>query len=105
MSTRENHISKAAEVRELVRDLPYFTVQGLAPLNVKEYYLKIILSRLKERGEVVSLKRGLYVSSDYLEVIKRKNLWDQYLEFISGVLYSPSYLSLEYVLNENNILS
>ncbi len=105
MNKKHNNISRAKEVKELVKSMPYFTIQSLSSLNIKEYYLKIILSRLKKKGEIVSLKRGVYVSRGYLEEMKNKNVWNGYMEFLCGVLYSPSYLSLEYVLNENNILS
>lgn len=105
MNKKHNNTPKVKEVMKLIRSMPYFTIQSLSSLNVKEYYLKIILSRLKKKEEIVSLKRGVYVSRGYLEEIKNKNIWNDYVEFLCGVLYSPSYLSLEYVLNENNILS
>ncbi len=92
-------------VKGLVSDLPYFGVENLSLPGIKKYYLNILLSRLKEKGEIISLKRGVYVSRAYLEKIKRERRMNQYLEFLSGTLYSPSYLSLEYVLSENNILS
>jgi predicted transcriptional regulator of viral defense system len=102
---KQINTSKAREVRDLVKAMPYFTVESLSCLDVKEYYLKIILSRLRERGEIISLKRGIYVSGEYLNQVKSRNTWNEYMEFLCGVLYAPSYLSLEYVLNEDNILS
>ncbi len=99
------YISKAKKVKNVIEKMPYFTIDGLSSLDIKDYYLKIILSRLKERGDVVSLKRGVYVSFKYLEEAKRKNNYNKYMEFLSGVLYFPSYLSLEYILSEYNVLS
>ena len=93
------------KVRKNIEEMPYLTLHGLAPLGIKKYYLKIILSRLKKRGEIISLKRGTYVSLSYLKKTKEKGFYNKYLEFVSSVIYSPSYLSLEYVLNENNILT
>ncbi len=97
--------SKTKEISEIVKLMPFFSLQNLQTLEIPPYYLKIVLSRLKSRGEIVSLKRGVYVSSYFLNEIRRKNIWNEYTEFLSGILYSPSYLSLEYVLNEYNVLS
>ncbi len=92
-------------IMDVIKDMPYFSIDNLSSLGVKDYYLKIILSRLKKKGGIISLKRGLYVSSSYLEKTKGRGNYNRYVEFISSVLYNPSYLSLEYVLNENNILT
>jgi predicted transcriptional regulator of viral defense system len=93
------------KVKKAVEDMPYFTVGNLAVLGVEKYYLKILLSRLKQKGELVSLKRGFYVSYRYLDKITKKGKMNDYSEFLFQKLYSPSYLSLEYVLNEYNLLS
>ena len=37
--------------------------------------------------------------------MKAKNLFSPYLEFISEKIYEPSYLSLDYILSENEILT
>ncbi len=92
-------------VKEAVADMPYFSVQGLLSLGVEKKYLRIILSRMKKRGDIVTLKKGMYVSSSYLEKIKAKGSYNSYLEFLTGVIYSPSYLTGEYVLGEHNVLS
>lgn len=47
----------------------------------------------------------MYVSIDFLNRMKMNNLFSEYLEFIGSKIHSPSYLSLEYVLYENNILT
>ncbi len=99
------NISKIEEARKIIENMPYFTIEGLSSLDIKNYYLKIIIFRLKKNKEIISLKRGLYVSSFYLDKVKRENKWNDYLEFLSNIIYNPSYLSLEYVLNEQNILS
>ncbi len=99
------NIPKTKEVERIIKEMPFFSLQTLQSLDIEDYYLKIILSRLKSKEKVVSLKRGVYVSSYFLEEMRRKNSWNSYLEFLSSTLYFPSYLSLEYVLNEYNVLS
>ncbi len=98
-------MNKSKELNSVIEEMPYFLPENLLSLGFKRHYLNILLSRLKKRGDVVLLKRGIYVSTKYLDKIKRSGKYNSYLEMISGVLYSPSYLSLEYVLNEHNILS
>jgi predicted transcriptional regulator of viral defense system len=101
----KNIKNKTSDLKEIIKDMPYFTIEGISSFDIKDYYLKIMLSRLKEKGEVFSLKRGIYVSKEFIEGVKRKNTWNEYMEFLCSILYNPSYLSLEYVLNENNVLS
>lgn len=98
-------MSKPRELESIIKEMPYFLSENLLSFGFERHYLNIVLSRLKKRGDVILLKRGVYVSKEYLNKVKRNDEYNQYLEMISGVLYSPSYLSLEYVLNEHNILS
>ncbi|MFH1610265.1 MAG: hypothetical protein ABIA91_00030, partial [Patescibacteria group bacterium] len=101
---RLDNLPKTRKVLGLTKNLPYFNIDDLKGV-FKEYYLKIILSRLEDRGKVIRLKKGFYVSEEYINIIERKNFKDSYLEFITGVIYSPSYLSLEYVLAKYNALT
>lgn len=98
-------MNKLKELNSVIGGMPYFLPENLLSLGFERYYLNILLSRLKKRGDIIPLKRGIYVSVEYLDKVKRNGEYSKYLEMISGVLYSPSYLSLEYVLNEYNILS
>lgn len=107
MSSKNNKIkkiSKAQAIIKKVEKLPYFSIDNLA-LEKDKSYLKIILSRLAKRKKIIPLKRGFYVFREYINNLEKKNLFNNYLEFISSVIYSPSYLSLEYVLSEYNILT
>lgn len=92
-------------VGEIIKGLPYFRVDNLLVVEKNKKYLKILLSRLSKKGAAVSLKKGMYVSKDYLENIEKKGKMSEYLEFIANILCEPSYLSIEYVLGENNILT
>jgi len=88
-----------------IENLPYFSIDDLAVFGKDKNYLKILLSRLAKRKQITFLKKGHYVSKKYLNELLKKNLFKDYLEFIANNLYSPSYLSLEYVLAEHNILT
>jgi predicted transcriptional regulator of viral defense system len=88
-----------------VSKLPYFTVENAKLLPVLPYYLKIALSRFSKRTVIIRLKKGFYASRQFAETAKKENTFSQFLEFIATKLYAPSYLSLEYVLYENNILT
>ncbi|MBU4370010.1 hypothetical protein KKG58_04625 [Patescibacteria group bacterium] len=89
-----------------VNNLPYFSIKNLKIIdNIDEKYLRINLSRLSKKNYLIKLKRGIYVSKNFINNIKTKNLLSPYLEFISEKIYEPSYLSLDYVLSENEILT
>ncbi len=92
-------MNKLKEFNNVIGGMPYFLPENLLSLGFERRYLNISLSRLKKRGDIIPLKRGIYVSVEYLDKVKRNGEYSKYLEMISGVLYSPSYLSLEYVLN------
>jgi len=67
--------------------------EDVLDFNVK-YWLKT--------GKIISLKKGMYVLADAVQKIKSA---DKYLEYISGQLVQPAYLSAEYVLAKYQILS
>ncbi|MFH0948201.1 MAG: hypothetical protein V1833_04290 [Elusimicrobiota bacterium] len=96
---------KSKIIIEKTRNLPYFSINDLIAFKVNKNYLKILLSRLAKREMIRPLKRGCYVSMNYISELEKRNLLKDYLEFIAAILYSPSYLSLEYVLAEYNILT
>lgn len=98
-------ISKTKHIIEEVKSLPYFSIDDLIGLEKDKKYLKIFLHRLVNSRKIVSLKKGIYVSKDYLDEIQKRGMFSDYLEFLGTVLYSPSYLSLEYVLSQNNVLT
>lgn len=96
---------KSGEILSRLARMPYFTIGGLNVFAFKASYLCVFLSRLEERGEIIRLKRGFYVSRAYCDSIKNRGKWTRYLEFIAAKLYSPAYLSLDYVLYEHNLLT
>jgi predicted transcriptional regulator of viral defense system len=97
--------NKSEKIKETVKNLPYFSIADLAPLEKNRNYLKVLFYRLSKRGEIKSLKRGIYVSKNFLENVQRKNFFDEYCEFVGNIIYEPSYLSLEYVLEKYGVMS
>lgn len=101
---RNNNI-KSKRILKLAGTLPAFGAADLAPLGEKRLHLNIILSRHVKRGTLLRLRRDLYVTRNYLDRAERKGIFSDYVEFLANKLYSPSYLSLDYVLHEHNMLT
>ncbi|MBI4668413.1 MAG: type IV toxin-antitoxin system AbiEi family antitoxin domain-containing protein [Elusimicrobia bacterium] len=97
--------SESSKLTGYLDKLPCFRVDNLKILGIKDYYLRIVLHRLEKKGLIVRFKRGFYASSAYGEKMKRAGEFALYLEYLAMKAYEPSYLSLEYVLHENNLLT
>lgn len=86
----------------LLEKKPYLTKKELALLLDKQNReLDNRIQVLLKKGELISLKRGLYVAKTYFQQHATET---PYLEFIANILYYPSYLSLEYVLQKENLI-
>ena len=85
--------------------LPYYTKQNLGLiLNKEGAILDYWINKLIREEMLIPLKKGLYVSSSYLALVKAGRETETYLEFLSGIVRYPSYLSLEYVLAANGLI-
>ena len=100
-----NDDNKSKQILKLAGNLPYFGAADLAPLGEPRTHLNIILSRYVKRGLMLRLRKNLYTTRTYLDKTERKGAYSAYVEFIANKLYSPSYLSLDYVLHEHNMLT
>jgi len=86
-------------------DLPYYTKQNLSlALGKNKDALDYWIKKLINNQTLIPLKKGLYISSYYLELISAKGKVEEYLEYLAGVVRSPSYLSLEYALSKYGII-
>lgn len=88
--------------------LPYFYFKTLNTIEKDNHYLKVFISRYKKKGKIINLKKGLYTTKQFLDNFRQLNYFNSFVpftEFVANILYQPSYLSLEYVLAENNILT
>lgn len=103
MRNRDN--SLAGKIIKKIESLPYFTIDNLKIIETPPYQIRIALSRLEKRGIIIRLKKGFYASKKFIENTKMNGMYTPFMEFIATRLYSPSYLSLDYVLYENNLLT
>ena len=103
MRNKNNY--KIREIFEKNKDLPFFSIDSLSSIETNRDYLKIMLGRATKSGKSVRLKRGTYVTKHYLDKLYANQKTSFYLEFLANNIYRPSYLSLEYVLYENNVLT
>lgn len=102
---KKNEKTYADIVRNVVADLPFFSIEDLSSIGVEKKYTKILLYRLVKSEEILRLKKGVYVSRKYLDRAEKENKINSYLEFIAVSLYDPAYLSMEYILSEYGILT
>ena len=102
---RKNIEKYSKQISEAIKTLPYFRIEDLISMNKDTHYLKIFVYRLKKRGKIKSIKRGIYVSENYLNLAEKQGIINSYYEFLGNILYQPSYLSAEYVLQKYSILS
>jgi predicted transcriptional regulator of viral defense system len=102
---RNNISIKNRDIFILTDNLPYFSIDNFFTLQDNKNSLKMFLSRYEETKKVTRIKKGIYVNKKYLDYLEKRNKLSIYTEFITNFLYQPSYLSLEYVLYENNLLT
>ena len=83
--------------------LSYFDVETLGQVvEVPRNSLHANIKRWLKKGEMIQLKKGWYVTQDYI-----RNLTDPdaYRAFVANKLREPSYLSMEHVLQKYGILT
>ena len=79
-----------------LEQIPYYTRANLELLlGDKKRTLDARLLSLRKKAELVMLKRGFYLNNNYYQQVNNKQTL---LEYISSVLVTPSYISLEYAL-------
>lgn len=100
-----NEKTTTKRILNLVENLPSFDASDLAPIDEERSYLNVVLSRQVRRGMMVRLRKNLYVAKKYLDTAEKKGFFSDYVEFTANKLYPPSYLSLDYVLHEHNMLT
>ncbi|MDO9399720.1 MAG: hypothetical protein Q7T79_03505 [bacterium] len=105
MNNRKNKTTYSKTVKNIVSDLPFFRVENLVNIDIEKKYIRVLLHRFFVAGEILRLKKGIYVSKKYLDKIEKANRMNSYLEFIAITLYDPAYLSAEYVLSEHSVLT
>jgi predicted transcriptional regulator of viral defense system len=84
--------------------LPYFTIEGFKQATGMEtpHQVRILLYRWAKAGHILQLKKGVYMTRRFYELHRGDYLFSG---AVSSILLSQSYLSLEFILQQNNILT
>lgn len=94
-----NQLSKIKKLSNLSY-LDKNTLSQVIELSDNSLYTNI--KRWLKTGDLVQLKKGMYVTGGYIARLKNR---DAYMEFLANKLREPSYLSMETVLQRHNMLS
>lgn len=86
--------------------LPYFTIEAVKQLlgdeNIAAGTVQTALYRWMKYGRVFQIKKGVYMTRQFYE---RHRVDADFAPMISAILIPQSYLSLEYILQRNAILT
>lgn len=94
---------KQVENLQQLKSLSFFDTSAVGQVTfLQGNYLYESIARWINAGILLQLKKGLYTTSDFYKDLLEK---DTYAEFLANKLKYPSYLSLEYVLSKNGVLS
>lgn len=84
-------------------NLSHFDKNTLSQMiEISDNSLYANIKRWLKEGELIQLKKGLYVTKEYLNRASNREVYN---EFIANKLREPSYLSLEYILQKHSLLS
>jgi predicted transcriptional regulator of viral defense system len=89
-----------ARTQQAIAVLPVITKQNLGVLlQVSPATLDYRVRRMQAAGELLTLRSGLYVpATAWRSAQASPDQAKRYIEYLSGIIRSPSYVSLEYVL-------
>ena len=86
--------------------IPYFTIEGVRQLLGDESYaagtIRTALYRWMKAGHVIQLKKGVYMTRRFYELHRADA---DFSAAISAILIPQSYVSLEFILQRNGILT
>ena len=84
--------------------IPYFTIEGFkqsAEISKAEQ-ARLLLHRWVKAGRIIPLKKGVYMAGRFYE---QRRGDASFSAAVSAILLPQSYLSLEYILQKNNLLT
>ena len=93
------------KILSLTAPSPFFRRTHLTPLGEDKPYMKIRLSRLAKREEMIRLKKAMYVAKLGIDAAEKGAPFSDYVEWLANALYLLSYLSLDYILYVHNLLT
>jgi len=95
-----------AKILASLANLPYFTIEAVKQLldepSLDDASLRTAIYRWTKAGDIVRLKKGVYMTRRFHETHQRD---EDFASMVSAILIPQSYLSLEYVLQLNGILT
>jgi len=93
-------------VQKALAQMPYVTKQNLGVLlDVSPATLNYRARRMQQTGELISLRSGLYVPAPSWQAAGMTPDGKlRFLEYLSGIVRFPSYISLEYVLERAGLI-
>lgn len=89
-----------------LESFPYFTIEAVKQLlgdeSVATGTIQTALYRWMKAGQIIQLKKGVYMTRRFFEVHRADA---DFAPMVSAILIPQSYLSLEYILQRNALLT
>ena len=88
----------------LFHNIPYFTIEGFKQATglTSPHAVRMLLHRWSQAGHLLALKKGVYMTRRFYDQHRQDN---DFAPAVSAILLPHSYVSLEYVLQEHNMLT
>jgi predicted transcriptional regulator of viral defense system len=85
-------------------NIPYFTLEGFKQAAEMEspHQVRTLLHRWGQAGHILQLKKGTYMTRTFYEQHRADYLFSA---AVSAILMPQSYLSLEFILQQHNLLT
>lgn len=93
---------KQEELQKKANNLLLISRKTLEKLEPSSNNLMANIKYWRKKGELLYLKRGLYVLKERYKSESKK---DEYLSYIANQIVQPSYLSAEYVMDKYQLLT
>lgn len=92
------------ELLHSFENIPYFTLEGFKQLAGMESsdQVRVLLYRWAKAGHILPLKKGVYMTRRFYEQHRADYLFSA---AVSAILVPQSYLSLEFILQQHNLLT
>lgn len=92
-------------IKELENSL-YFSTSNVDIFLKNRNLARVNISRRLKNWEIHHIREWIYISDKKINELKFSNKMGWFIEFIAtNLIYTPSYLSMEYVLFLNNIIT
>jgi len=84
--------------------IPYFTIDGFRQISGMEsaHSVRVLLHRWAQAGHIFALKKGVYMTRRFYEQHHQEAAFTL---AVSAIILAHSYVSLEYVLQQHNLLT